>query len=107
MKVKTINGKVYGADLTTKEREAIDIEINKQIRNRSVQYANDIDAAILYQLHVQLGFGKKRLRRFYDAWKQTHDSLLDHYEMTNDDATWLCMKKLKEIGVDVEAWNGA
>lgn len=107
MKIKTINGKVYGADLTNKEREAIDIEINKQIRNRSVQYANDIDAAILYQLHVQLGFGKKRLRRFYDSWKQIHDSLLDHYEMTNDDGTWLCMNKLKEIGVDVEAWNGA
>ena len=105
MNVKVIGGKVYGASLTAKEREAINIEIVKEIRQRSEQYANDIDAAILYQLHVQLGFGKDRLRKFYDGWKAAHDNLLNHYEMDKEDSTWLFMQKLKDIGVDVEAWN--
>lgn len=105
MNVKIINGKVYGANLTAKEREAINIEINKEIRRRSEQYADDIDAAILYQLHAQLGFGKERLRKFYDGWKAAHDNLLNHYEMDGSDSTWLFMQKLKDIGVDVEAWN--
>lgn len=30
--------------------------------------------------------------------------LIKHYEMP-DDYVWLCKEKLKEIGVDVEAWN--
>lgn len=105
MTVKMIGGKVYGANLTAKEREAINIEINKEIRLRSEQYANDVDAAILYQLREQLGFGKKRLRKFYDGWKATHNNLLEHYEMDKDDSTWLFMKKLKDIGADVEEWN--
>ena len=107
MTVKTIGGKVYGATLTAKEKEAINIEINKEIKRRSEQYANDVDAAILYQLHIQLGFGKKRLREFYDGWKAAHDNLLKHYEMDGADSAWLYMKKLKDIGVDVEAWNAA
>jgi hypothetical protein len=105
MTVKMIGGKVYGANLTAKEREAINIEINKEIRRRSEQYANDVDSAILYQLRVQLGFGKKRLRKFYDGWKAAHDNLLEHYEMDKEDSSWLFMKKLKDIGVDVEEWN--
>lgn len=105
MTVKMIGGKVYGATLTAKEREAITIEINKEIRLRSEQYANDVDATILYQLREQLGFGKKRLRKFYDGWKTAHNNLLEHYEMDKEDSSWLFMKKLKDIGVDVEEWN--
>lgn len=32
--------------------------------------------------------------------------MIKRYEMP-DDYTRLCMSKLKEIGVDVEAWNAA
>lgn len=66
--------------------------------------SDDIDAMVLYTLMVHLGFGPKRLRRFYEAFSAEHDRLIQHYEMP-DDYTWLCKEKLKEIGVDVEAWN--
>lgn len=91
MRVKQYKGTVYGADLTAKERRAMNIEINRQIVEADRKYLNNVDAMILYFLHKHLGFGKKRLRR---AWEQ----------FTVDDA-WLADRKLKEIGVDVAAWN--
>lgn len=104
MRVKQYKGKVFGADLTAKERLAMNIEINRQIVEADRKYTNDIDAMVLYTLHVHLGFGKKRLRRFWEAFQQEHKALVEYYQMP-DDGAWLCQRKLKDIGVDVEEWN--
>ena len=105
MKLKTICGKVYGADLTRKEQEALEIAIRKQIAEQAKKYETDFDACVLYQIHAQYGKGAKALRKFYDDWKIVHKALLDHYELDKPDAPWLFAEKLKEIGADVEAWN--
>lgn len=105
MNLKIICGKVYGADLTSKEREALDIEIRKQIAEQARQYQDDFDACVLYQIHAQYGKQAKALRKFYDQWKVVHKALLDHYELDKPDAPWLFMQKLKDLGVDVEEWN--
>lgn len=105
MNLKVINGKVYGATLTRKEQEAMDIEIRKQLVEQARQYENDFDACVLYQIHAQYGKQAKALRKFYEQWKVVHNELLRHYEMDKPDAPWLFMEKLKEIGVDIEAWN--
>lgn len=90
MRIKKAGGKVFGAVLTAAEKKAMDMEINRQIVEADRRYADDIDAMVLYTLHVHLGFGKKRLIRYYQM---------------PDDYTWLCKEMLKRIGVDVEAWN--
>lgn len=63
MRVKQYKGKVFGADLTAKERLAMNIEINRQIVEADRKYTNDIDAMVLYTLHVHRsgsgGFGKR------------------------------------------------
>lgn len=94
MRIKKAGGKVFGAVLTAAERKAMDMEINRQIVEADRRYAD----------HVHLGFGKKRLRKFYDAFSAEHDRLIQYYQMP-DDYTWLCKEMLKRIGVDVEAWN--
>ena len=104
MRVKKAGGKVFGAVLTAAEKKAMEMEINRQIVEADRRYADDIDAMVLYTLHVHLGFGKKRLREFYDAFSAEHDRLIQYYQMP-DDYTWLCKEMLKRIGVDVEAWN--
>lgn len=68
------------------------------------KYLNNVDAMILYFLHKHLGFGKRRLRRAWEQFTVIHDDLVNYYEMPDDDA-WLADRKLKEIGVDVAAWN--
>lgn len=104
MRVKKAGGKVFGAVLSAAEKKAMDMEINRQIVEADRRYTDDIDAMVLYTLRVHLGFGKKRLRKFYDAFSAEHDRLIQYYQMP-DDYTWLCKEMLKRIGVDVEAWN--
>lgn len=104
MLVKKAGGKVYGATFTAAERKAMDMEIKRQLLEVDKNYTNDIDALVLYVLHTHLGFGKKRLRRFYEAFSREHDRLVEHYQLP-DDGAWLSMQKLKDIGVDVEKWN--
>lgn len=69
------------------------------------KHENEIDAIILWELHQQLGFGEKRLRRFYDAFSKEFNELRKRYECEDENAIWLCDMKLKEIGVDVGKWR--
>ena len=78
MRIKKAGGKVFGAVLTAAERKAMDMEINRQIVEADRRYADDIDAMVLYTLHVHLGFGKKRLRKFYDAFSAEHYPVLSN-----------------------------
>lgn len=54
MRIKKAGGKVFGAVLTAAERKAMDMEINRQIVEADRRYADDIDAMVLYTLHVHL-----------------------------------------------------
>ena len=105
MRVRQYKGQVFGADLTAKERKALNIEINRQIIEADKKYANNTDAMVLYFLHKYLGFGKKRLREAWEQFSVIHDDLIRYYEMPPEDNAWLADRKLKEIGVDVAAWN--
>lgn len=52
MRIKKAGGKVFGAVLTAAERKAMDMEINRQIVEADRRYADDIDAMVLYTLHM-------------------------------------------------------
>ena len=104
MRVKKAGGRVFGAELTAAERQALNIEINRQIVEADKRYTDDLDATVLYTLHTHLGFGKKRLRAFYDAFREEHRRMVQRYEMP-DEHPWLCKEALKEIGVDIVQWN--
>lgn len=104
MWIKQSGGRIFGATFTKKEQKAIDIEINRQLLEAHDRYINDIDASVLYALHIHAGWGPKRLRAFYDDFAKVHDALRAHYEMP-EDSGWLANRKLLDIGVDVAAWN--
>lgn len=77
-------------------------EINQQCLNADAQYSLDIDTMILWTLHRHLGFGAKRLRSFYEDMIAEHKAMRECYQM---DEMYPERYKLKEIGVDVEAWQ--
>ena len=58
---------------------AMEQEISRQVLEADRQYSTDLDAALLWTLHLQLGFGRQRLRKFWEY--------------------------LAGIGVDIEAWK--
>lgn len=85
------------------EQKALDREINRQISQNIEGLKVNLLALILWQLHEQLGFGKKRLLRFHDKFIPALNELQEYYDMySGDDTDWLCKRKLKEIGVDVD-----
>lgn len=70
----------------------------------ALQHETDIDSAILWVVHLCYGSKKKKLREFYDLFRKVHKELAEWYEMPHE-TPFICRMKLKEIGVDVEAWN--
>lgn len=105
MIVKKAGGKVIGAHLTSAEKKAMDMEIKRQLVEMDRRFTNDMDATILWYLHVKYGFGIKRLREFWEGFDPFHRALIEYYELEDADDAWLCTKKLKDMDVDIEAWN--
>lgn len=66
--------------------------------------AKKILTTTLYLLHSNYGWGKKRLHDFWVEYDKFYEELLKYYQLSTDDAGWLCEQKLKDIGVDVDEW---
>ena len=104
MVVKKAGGKIYGAVLTSAEKKAMNMEIERQLAEYTRKHEVELNAMILYVLHEQLGFGEQRLRKFFDRFSVEIDALVKYYEMDDEDAEWLCTRKLLDMGIDVEKW---
>ncbi len=89
---------------TQSQRKAMRQEIGRQLVEMNEKFQRSYDATVLYALHISGGYGKKRLRRFYDAYVAEISKMKEFYE-TDDIAGWLCEKRLKAIGVDLEEWE--
>lgn len=87
--------------MTKKQERAMQAEMLRQLNSNM---ASDLEATFLWALHTEFGFGAERLRRFYDCVAESREALLRHYEMQND-AEFILLHKLKEIGVDLKKWD--
>ena len=93
-------------------KKTIEIEVTRMVREESQRqikdimerFYNDLDAIILWALHEHFGFGAERLHRFYLAFTAIYKDLRDFYEMGSD-TPYVCKVKLRDIGVDLEAWQ--
>lgn len=85
--------------LTAKEEKIMLKEIKREIVAQRKEFFHDIDTMILWTLHVELGFGKKRLERFYHAVIRNYREMCKTFEMDNP---YPAECKLKEIGVDMD-----
>ena len=105
MRVKKYKGSVFGAVLNAAEKKAMNMEIQRQLVEYERKHTIELEAIVLWVLHEQLGFGEKRLRRFHDSFTPEVEALLKRSEMDDSDEAWLCTRKLKDIGVDIEKWG--
>ena len=105
MQIKKSGKAVYGADFTANEKRAIDLEIQRQLKEYDKKHKVEIDALILWQLHKIFGFGPKRLKKFYTAFGEDMRALIKRYDLEDSDDIWLSTRKLKEYGIDLEQWE--
>lgn len=89
--------------LSAKQQNAMDREMYRQIAENVRNLTSNIIALVLWQLHEQEGFGKKKLLRFHKDFLPALKELQDYYEMhTADETEWVCKYKLKQMGIDVD-----
>lgn len=104
MEIKKSGGRIFGAKFTAAEQKAIEMEMRRQYAEWDRKHSMEIDSIVLYQLHAQLGFGKDRLRKFFERFRPAANELIERYELDSSDQVWIQSEKLKEIGVDIEQW---
>lgn len=63
-----------------------------------------LKAEIAREVHEEFGFGADRLRRVWNCVAVHRAELLKHYDM-QDNAEFILLYKLRQIGVDVEKWT--
>lgn len=76
-------------------------EINQQILAKDKIYQLDTDTMVLWTLHQCYGWGATRLKKFYVDMMKEHLRMREFYEL---DDLYPERYKLKEKGVDIEAW---
>lgn len=93
--------------LTNKERKALEREINIQTAQNVQKLSLNLQALVLWNLHEQYGFGKKRLLDFQKAFLPKIEELQQYYLAEDANETeFICLYKLKnEVGIDVEELN--
>jgi len=91
--------------MSKKQQKAMDEEIIRQLLERDEGYDIDSIASFLWAVRVcEPKYGAKRLRRLFDTWWNERMRLREYYQMGANDDGFICRHKLKDIGVDVEAW---
>lgn len=89
---------------TRKQKDAALAYALKWLKEEAMpKVTRNVEAIILWQLHEQFGFGKKRLEEFLSFTSPMIKSMLDYYDFTTDaDAIWTCEHKLKTVlGIDL------
>lgn len=78
-------------------------------------YATALDATMLWTLHSEYGFGRRRLRRFWEQlihnrveFRSFYRGDMSTYEVQNTGSNaedFALVAALRDIGVDLEAWE--
>lgn len=92
---------IFGMDLTAAEQKFLDQEIQRQYSEYLRDHEILIEAQLLWFLHVHEKHGVKRLRDDYKDFAPLIGDLIKAYEMADEDGAWLCVNRLKAIGIDI------
>lgn len=105
MFIKRSGKTIFGAEFTPAEQKAINMEIQRQYAEYVRKHKKELVALFLWQLRVQLGFGRYRLRNFYNNVDRAMDDMIKRYELDDSDDVWLCTHQLEEYGVNLDEWD--
>lgn len=106
MNFKRSGKTIFGISLSPAEQKVLDRAIEDQLAESLRKRDLEIEARVLYAIRSITGYDEADLRRVYDDVDESLEELAEHYEMhDDDDLTWLCIKKLKDDGIDIEQWS--
>ena len=80
-------------------------EVNAELAKATDRFYYDEVTVILWVLHETFGFGRDRLKRFYDNYSRVNNQLKEHYSMQDNDLHYLTEQLLAGIGVTIEEFE--
>lgn len=86
------------------QKKSMEMEIRRQLAEADKNDSLEIDSMILWILHDKYGWGKRKLKDFFNTFTQELKALTDRYVMEDCDTVWLCTRKLKDAGIDISEW---
>lgn len=88
---------------TAEEQKAMNEEIENQLLEFVGNNLLEIEALMMVQLREQLGFGKKRLKRFYTGFSPSiYDFMVRKIKEGGENES--CVKRLEDYGCSLEEW---
>jgi hypothetical protein len=91
-----------GKEPTNKQKEIVRQECIKEFDLLLANLNRDVCIQILHMFRFKRGYGKKRLIALANDLKEVLDTIHSRYEMKESDTVWICEKKLRESGIDVD-----
>ena len=89
--------------MTNAEMKALEGSIREQIGQSIGKLKGNIEAIVLWQLHVQKKMGVKQLEAFLEGFQPALQELMDFYGVESaEDTELVCIHNLKAIGFDTE-----
>lgn len=85
------------------QRKVLREECIKEFDTLLKNFNRDVMVQVLYLFHFKYGFGQKRLAQLTEDLKEALQGLHTRYELSESDTPWVCEKKLKDAGIDVDA----
>ena len=89
--------------LSAAHRKILKEECVKEFNTLLETFNRDAMVQIIYMFHFKYGYGQKRLLQLTEDLKEALQGLHARYELSENDTSWICEKKLKESGIDVDA----
>ena len=88
---------------TAAEQAAMNKEIEDQLLDFVANNLLEIEALMMVQLREQLGFGKKRLKRFYTGFSPSiYDFMVSRIKEGGENKS--CVERLDDYGCPLEEW---
>lgn len=87
---------------SAKQDKLIKEECRKEFYNLLNQYNHEALIQMLYVLHFEFGFGEKRLYRFAEKIGEMQKSHKETYLLEDSDTAFICEKKLKDDGLNID-----
>lgn len=97
-----MNVRINNNQPTAKQKKVLKEQCRIEFYNLLESYNRQVALQIMYILHFNFGFGKKRLESFFAELKKMQENHINRYEVKDDDVPDICEIKLRESGINIE-----
>lgn len=101
MKVRINNNQPTAAQRKTLHQECV-----KEFETLLKTFNRDVMIQLIYLFHFKYNYGQKRLENLTNDLKEVLQNIHARYELSENDTPWICEKKLKDDGIDIDALIG-